>query len=336
MDSMEQVSGRDVYCKYCNSLLRLTQALEQAGTVSDIDLNLLRVFDALMDTGSVSSAAGRLHLSVPATSRALGRLRRSMNDPIMVRAGRGLVPTPFALRATARVRALLDAAEELLADDGDEDPATWRRTFVIRINDGLAPVLAPRLISRIARQAPDVSFRFVSQSSKDADSLRNGTIDLDIGVFVPDVPDLHFHNLIVDHFVALVAADSPLGRARTLSVDDLCRYPHISASRRGLDRGPIDDALAGMGRARRVIATVPTYAVATLLALEADVIALVPQVLARHLLDRGVPVRPHEVPLPLPELRIDMRWHRRLEADRETEWLRSHATAALQGLLPDQ
>lgn len=106
----------------------------------DIDLNLLRVFDALMETGSVSAASEQLHLSIPATSRALGRLRRAMDDPIMVRAGRGLVPTPFALRSAPRVRTLLNSAAELLRDSTDDDPMTWRRTFVIRIDDGLTPL----------------------------------------------------------------------------------------------------------------------------------------------------------------------------------------------------
>ncbi len=303
--------------------------LVETADVSDLDLNLLRVFDALLDTGSVSRAAERLHLSVPATSRALARLRRSMNDPILVRAGRGLVPTPFALRSVARVRALLDGADELLSDSAGDDPATWRRTFTIRINDGLTPVLAPRLISRIAGEAPGISFQFVSQSSKDPDSLRDGSIDLDIGVSDAQAPDLHSQNLLVDHFVALVAADSRLGRVRALTIDHLCQYPHISASRRGLAHGPLDQALAENGRTRHVLATVPTYAVATLLALEKDVISLVPRVLAHHLVERGVPVRWHEVPLALPDVRIDMRWHRRLDTDRETQWLREHASATL-------
>lgn len=297
--------------------------------MTDLDLNLLRVFDRLMETGSVSAAAAQLHLSIPATSRALGRLRRAMDDPILVRAGRGLVPTPFALRSAPRVRALLDSAEELLADSADDDPATWQRTFVVRINDGLTPVVAPRLISRTAAQAPGIAFRFVSQSSKDPEPLRDGTVDLDVGVADTVAPDLRVQNLLVDHFVALVAADSTLGRVRRLTVDHLCNHPHISASRRGLDRGPLDAALSELGRTRRVVATVPTYAVASLLALEDGVIALVPLVLARHLVARHVPVRIHEVPLPLPEARVDLRWHRRLDGDPQTRWLRGHASTVL-------
>jgi DNA-binding transcriptional LysR family regulator len=295
----------------------------------NLDLNLLRVFDALMDTGSVTAAAVRLHLSPPATSRALARLRRAMNDPILVRAGRGLVPTPFALRSAPRVRALLEGASELVADASGSDPATWRRSFVVRVNDGLAPVLVPKLIARITAEAPGVSLRLVAQSTKDPDALRDGSVDLDIAVADPPAPDVHVRTLFVDHYVALVSARSTLGRARRLSVAQLCRYPHISVSRKGRTRGPLDDALEALGRARRVVAVVPTYAAASLLALEDDVIVLVPRVMAQHLADHGVPVRWHEVPFELPRVTVDQRWHRRMDSDRPSQWLRGHVAATL-------
>lgn len=299
-----------------------------------LDLNLLRVFDALMETGSVSGAAVRLHLSVPATSRALGRLRRALGDPILVRAGRGLVPTPFALRSVAQVRSLLEGAEELLSDTRSSEPRTWRRSFALRINDGLAPVLASRLISSVAAVAPGVSIRFVAQDSKDHDVLRDGTIDLDVGVGGTPAPDIEVHELFVDRFVALVCADSTMGRAPRLTVDDLVRYPHISASRRGKTRGPLDDALEQAGRARRVVAVVPTLAAASLLALEPDLIALVPYVLARHLQTRGVPVRSHDLPFALPAVTVNQRWHRRFREDRPSQWLRSQVAAALDEVRP--
>ena len=297
----------------------------------ELDLNLLRVLDALLDTGSVSAAAVRLHLSVPATSRALSRLRRAMNDPIMVRAGRGLVPTPFAHRSRAQVRALLDAAEALRATPSDS-PATWRRTFSIRINDGLAPVLGPRLTGRVAAAAPDVTIRFVAQDSKDPEPLRAGTLDLDVGAADPPPPDLHTHTLFTDRVVALVAADSHLGRAAELTIADLVNYPHISASRRGLKRGPLDDRLADRGLTRRVTSIVPNYAVAALLALEPDIISLAPRVLAEHLVERGVPLRWHEFPVPLPTVDVGLRWHRRLDEDAPSQWLRNQVRAAVKPL----
>jgi DNA-binding transcriptional LysR family regulator len=299
--------------------------------VEEMDLNLLRVFDALMDTGSVSAAADRLHLSAPATSRALSRLRRAMNVPVMVRAGRGLVPTPFAQRSRSQVKALLDMAAALKAVPADS-PATWRRTFAIRINDGLAPVVSSRLAGRIAAEAPGVTLRFVAQDSKAVEPLRDGTLDLDLGVADPPPPDLYTQTLFTDGVVALVAADSDLGRAPALKLDDLTRYPHVSASRRGLTRGPIDDALQELGLTRHVISVVPNYAAAALLALEPDVISIVPRVLAEHLIERGVPVRWHEFPVPLPDVDVDLRWHRRLNEDPASQWLRNHVRAAVKPL----
>jgi DNA-binding transcriptional LysR family regulator len=288
----------------------------------NLDLNLLRVFDALMDTGSVAEAAVRLHLSAPATSRALSRLRRAMKDPILVRAGRGLVPTPFAQQSARTVKALLEAADGLRADPAGSDPSSWKRTFSIRLNDALTPVLAPRLTRRIAGEAPGVRLQFVHQDSKEPEPLRDGTIDLDIGVADPAPPDIHSSTLFTAHFVAVVAADSELGRAPRVTVDDLCRYPHISASRRGLARGPLDDALAQIGRSRHVAAVVPSYAVGALMALEEDLICLVPHVTAAHLIERGVPLRGHEVPFDLPTAKVELRWHRRVHNDPASLWLR--------------
>lgn len=300
----------------------------------DLDLNLLRVFDALMDTGSVTEAATRLHLSAPATSRALGRLRRAMNDPLLVRAGRSLAPTPFALRSAARVKSLLQTAAELRADPAVGEPRSWRRTFSVRINDGLAPVVTSRLTHRIAAEAPGVRLRFTAQDYKEPDLLRDGSLDLDVGVLGPPSPDVLCRRLFSDHFVAVVAADSDLGRVARLTVEDLCAHPHISASRRGLARGPLDDALEAQGRSRHVTAVVPSYAVAALIALEGDVICLLPRVLARHLVDRQVPLRYHEVPLDLPTADIEARWHRRVDNDPASRWLRDHLQRAMEPLAP--
>ncbi|WP_067498354.1 LysR family transcriptional regulator [Actinoplanes sp. TFC3] len=294
-----------------------------------LDLNLLRVFDALLDTGSVAEAAVRLHLSAPATSRALSRLRRAMNDPILVRAGRGLVPTPFAQRSVRTVRALLEAADGLRAESAGSDPSSWQRSFSIRVNDALTPVLASRLTRRIAGEAPGVRLRFMRQEAKEPEALRDGSLDLDVGVADPPPPDIHTSLLFTDRFVAVVAAGSELGRAPELNLDDLCRHPHISASRRGLARGPLDDALERLGRSRHVAAVVPSYAVGALMAMEDDLICLVPQVTATHLIERGVPLRYHEVPFELPTADVELRWHRRVHNDPASRWLREHVREAL-------
>ena len=301
--------------------------------MQNMDLNLLRVFDALMDTRSVTQAAQRLHLSAPATSRALARLRIAMDDPILVRAGQGLVPTPFALRSASRVKALLEAAAQLQRDATGSDPVGWRRTFSIRLNDALIPVLAPRLLRLVAVAAPGVRLRFAAQDAKELDALRDGTLDLDIGIAGAPPPDIHTADLYTDRFVAAVAARSTLGRAESLTVDDLCAHPHISASRRGLARGPLDDALEAVGRSRHVAAIAPSYAVGALMALEGDAICLLPRAMTAHLAERGVPLRIHEVPFALPTVPVELRWHRRLDRDPTSRWLRERVHEAVQPLL---
>lgn len=286
-----------------------------------LDLNLLRVFDVLMDTSSVSRAADRLHLSIPATSRALGRLRHAMNDPILVRAGRGMVPTPFAQRSAARVKALLDDADRLRSDTVG-DPSGWNRTFQIRINDALSPFLAPRLTRLVSAQAPRVQLQFVAQQSKKVDLLRDGTLDLDVGVADQTPPDVLTSVLFTDVFVAVVSSASELGEKRSLTLDELCSVPHVSASRRGLERGPLDEALERAGYSRRVVAIVPTYAVGALMALEEDVLCLIPSRLASHLQERGVPLRAHQVPVDLPVSVVQQRWHQRMDSDPSSRWLR--------------
>lgn len=298
-----------------------------------LDLNLLRVLDALIRTSSVSKAAELLHLSVPATSRAMQRLRGAMHDPILVRAGRGMVPTPFATSIGARVRGLLEEIDHLRSDTIGS-PSTWRRSFSVRINDALTPVIAPRLTRLVAAEAPSVQLAFVGQDSKSVDSLRDGTLDLDVGVLDGSPADVYTSVLFVDVFVAVVSASSALGRQERLSIDDLCSVPHVSASRRGLDHGPLDEVLARTGRARRVVAVVPSYAVGALMALEDDLLCLVPSRLASHLQDRGVPLRAHQVPATLPSATVEQRWHQRAETDPASRWLRTMMRTAVSTLPP--
>lgn len=294
---------------------------------ADLDLNLLKVFDALVQAGSVTGAAERLHLSVPAASRALGRLRQAMGDPVFVRAGRGLAPTPFALRAAPQVRSLLEGAQALLVDERDLDLARLQRTFTIRINDSVAATLAQGLVTQVTAAAPLVTVRFVTEGAEDVEGLRDGTVDLDVGVQHRDAPDLRGEELYAEAFVALVAQGSALGRGGPPTAAQLCAHPHVSTSRRGRARGPLDDALAARGLARHVSAVVSSYPVAVLMAAESDLVALVPRRLARHFAQR-IAVRWFAVPLELPTALVGQRWHARLDHDPAQRWLRGEVVVA--------
>ncbi|WP_431927342.1 LysR family transcriptional regulator [Amycolatopsis tucumanensis] len=295
-----------------------------------LDLNLLRVFDALLREGSVTAAAERLHLSIPATSRALGRLRRAMDDPILVRAGRGMAPTPFALRTAPRVRSLLEEASALISADREVRLAELERTFTIRINDGVAATLAAAAVEAASAVAPGVTLRFVAEGSESAEALRDGSVDLDIGVGEATAPDIRTAVLYRERLVGIVRADSPLGRHRRPTLAQLCRHPHVSASRRGRARGPLDEALDAAGLQRHVAAVVPTFAVAALLVSSSGYVGLVPQRLAAQY-GSVLGLRWFPVAAELPELEVNLQWHARLDADPAHRWLRATIRDAVGG-----
>jgi DNA-binding transcriptional LysR family regulator len=276
-----------------------------------LDLNLLRVFDALVQDGSVTAAAERLHLSIPAASRALARLRRAVGDPVLVRAGRGMVPTPFALQIAPRVRSLLDEAAAL-GNAKELDPAELRRTFTIRVSDGVVT----SLVAAVAAQAPGVVLRFVAEGDESVEALRDGSVDLEIGAGHDDESDIRSAVLFTERFVGVVRADHPLGNRPTPR--QLCRHPHVSVSRRGRVRGPLDDALHAVGLRRHVAAVVPFFSAAAQLVASSDYVGLVPRRLAaQHPSLRWFPIG-----LPLPEVEARMFWHARLDADPAQRWLR--------------
>ncbi|MBR7839434.1 LysR family transcriptional regulator [Actinospica durhamensis] len=286
-----------------------------------LDLNLLRVFDALLQDSSVTAASERLHLSIPATSRALGRLRRAMADPILVRAGRSMAPTPFALRAAPRVRALLDEAAALISADREVVPAELARTFTIRINEGIVATLAPAVINAASAAAPHVTLRFVAEGTESVEALRDGSIDLDIGAGDVTAPDLRTAVLYHERLVGIVRTDHPLGRRRKPTLAELCDHPHVSASRRGRARGPLDDALEAAGLRRHVAAVVPTFAAAALMVASGRYVGLIPERLAEEH-GPALSLHPFAIPAPLPEPDIRLSWHARLDADPAQRWLR--------------
>src|SRR6187431_3356511 len=149
--------------------------------MSTPDLNLLVTLDVLLAEGSVARAAQRLRLSPSAMSRALARLRETTGDPLLVRAGRGLVPTPRALELRGRVGQLVQDAEAALSPAENLNLKQLVRTFTLRTSEGFVENFGPDLIARLSAEAPGVRLRFVQKSDKDSASLRDGTVDLDTG-----------------------------------------------------------------------------------------------------------------------------------------------------------
>src|SRR5215207_8536478 len=240
------------------------------------DLNLLVTLDVLLSEGSVARAARRLRLSSSAMSRALARLRETIGDPLLVRAGRGLVPTPRALELRERVGQLVQEAQAVLRPSETLNLKQLARAFTLRTSDGFVENFGPDLIARVGEEAPGVRLRFVQKPDKDSTSLRDGSVDLETGVVGKATsPEVRAQALFRDRFIGVVR----MGHALTQGEITPTRYAagrHICVSRRGLDKGPIDEALEPFGLEREIIAIVGGFSAALALARASDLIASVP------------------------------------------------------------
>jgi len=286
--------------------------------MSSRDLNLLTALNVLLAEGSVVGAAKRLHLSPSAMSRTLARLRAAVGDPILVRAGRSLVPTPRATALRARVRQLVEDADALFSRDRQLDLAQLERTFTIRANDGFVEAFGARLITLITQTAPHVRLRFAPKADKDVTALRDARIDLDIGTEGETGPELLRQTLLRDRFVGVVRTDHPLLRTG-LTPEAYAGCDHLSVSRRGLAAGPIDQALAALGLARRVVAIVGDFPAALAIARSSDFVA---NVSAHATAARPDGLASFELPVATPPLVIAQMWHPRADADPAHRWLR--------------
>jgi len=288
--------------------------------MSTPDFNLLAVLDVLLAEGSVAGAARRLRLSPSAMSRALARLRETTGDPLLVRAGRGLVPTPRAVALREQVGRLVQDAEAVLRPAEKLDLAQLARTFTLRTREGFVENFGPALVARVAQEAPGVRLSFVQKLDKDSTALRDGTVDLETGVIgKATAPELRVQALFRDRFTGVVRKGHPLGQGEITPA----RYAaarHIAVSRRGLGAEPVDEALAALGLQREVAAIVGSFSAALALADASDLVACVPE---RHTGKLRAGMWSFALPVPTPEFTVSLLWHPRLDADPAHRWLRA-------------
>jgi DNA-binding transcriptional LysR family regulator len=284
------------------------------------DLNLLFTLDVLLAEGSVARAARRLRLSPSAMSRALTRLRAATGDPLLVRAGRGLVPSPRALEMREQVARLVHDAQAALRPATKLDLPRLVRTFTLRTSEGFVENFGATLVGRVTQAAPGVRLRFVPKIDRDSGPLRDGTVDLETGIIGTSTgPEVRTRALFRDRFIGLVQPGHPLCTGRMT----LARYVaarHILVSRRGAATGPVDDALASLGVDRPIATIVGGFSAAIALARGSDLVATVPE---RHTGVMRDGMHGFTLPLPLPPLTVSLLWHPRLDADPAHRWLRA-------------
>jgi DNA-binding transcriptional LysR family regulator len=288
--------------------------------MSRADLNLLVALDVLLTEGNVARAARRLKLSPSAMSRTLARLRETTGDPLLVRAGRGLVPTPRALEVREKVGPLVEEAEALLRPAEKPRLASLVRTFTLRTSDGFVENFGAELIARVGREAPHVQLRFVQKlDNRESSLLREGSVDLETGVIAETTsPEVRAQALFRDRFIGVVRSGHPLMKGK-VTAKRFAAARHVYVSRRGLDKGPVDEALQDLGLEREIVTIVSGFSTALALVRNSDLVATVPE---RHTGNLRAGMQSFPLPITIPEITISMLWHPRLHSDPAHRWLR--------------
>lgn len=313
---MRKRKARELHCT------RAFDAIAQENydaAMSRPDLNLLYTLDIVLAEGNVARAARRMRLSPSAMSRALARLREATGDPLLVRAGRKLVPTPRAVELRAQVSGLVQHGETILRPSEQLDLMGLIRTFTLRTSDGFVENFGAALIARVEQEAPGVRLRFIQKPDKDSSPLREGAVDLETGVVESTTaPEVRTLAMFQDRYVGVGRHGHALSKGKITAA----RYAaarHVFVSREGLTKGVMDEALSDLELERKVTSIVGGFAAALALARGSELIATVPE---RHTANLRTGMFTFPLPVALESFTVSLLWHPRLDADPAHRWLR--------------
>lgn len=288
-----------------------------------LDLNLLAAFDALMIERNVTRAAAQVGVSQPAMSAALGRLRTLFSDPLFLRSAEGLLPTARAREMAGPVSAALQTIEAALLVQPRFDPVEAETTFNLGMSDYPAFVLLPQLTQALSELAPGITLNVHSFNARDdaVDLLDAGTIDAAIGILPTQTEGrILTWPLLRDGFVTLLRHDHPAA-PREMDLETFLSLPHVLVSPEGDRYGLVDQALAQMGRQRRIALTLPhMFAAPTIVAHSDNVATLMKSVVLNSADRHKLTLFP--TPLAMPEIELHLIWHRRNAAHQAQQWLR--------------
>lgn len=302
---------------------------------ASLDLNLLRVFDAMMSELSTVRAGERIGLSQPAVSSALGRLRAVLSDDLFVREGNRMIPTPRALELREPVRQALAGVEEAFAIVTAFDPSTASRSFMLIGSDYFSTLLVPSLAARIMREAPSLTLQMIDHPSGEVfGMLSDGRCDVVIDRALETPEWIGSRKLFRSWLVCIARREHPflVGRGirpgETIPADAFCAMPQVLRSADGSKVGTIDPALARMGLSRRVMLTVPHFQAVALAVAASDLLGSIPVHFAQLVADR-LELDVFMPPMPSPAMDVTMYWHRRFDRDAGNAWLRDQIANVL-------
>jgi DNA-binding transcriptional LysR family regulator len=305
-----------------------------------LDLNLLRVFGAVMVERNVTRAAARLAMTQPAVSNALRRLREASGDELFVTVPSGVLPTAQAEAWWPEVSSALDSLRRVF-DPQLFEPTRDERSFALAMADATATVLMPALVAALVGRHARSDLRVLPLVSRDPrPQLEHGGADLALGFFPGVAHDLAAEGgraaavlepLYACEYICVMRRDHPLAGETALTLDAYCAAEHVRVSFAGRPRGFVDEALAMRGRSRRVVLTVNQFATAARVIHESDLLSVLPRsfVPATGFAD-GLAWR--AAPMVLPKIEVALLWHRRHERDPAQRWLRAMVSEVVRGL----
>jgi DNA-binding transcriptional LysR family regulator len=303
-----------------------------------VDLNLLGVLHALLDERNVTRAAARVHLSQPAASNALARLRHLFGDPLLVRGDGGLVLTPRAQALVEPLSLAISQIEATLTAGSGFDAPSSTVTFTLATSDALQIGLLPLLMSHLAGQAPGIQLvctPLVGVAKGTGDpaperELASGDVDLALGFFAKPPAQLHARRLFDGDFACVVRQEHPVAK-RALTARQFVELGHVVTTASHHDQSTVDATLARHAMQRKAAVVVPQYSVVPYVIARSDFIAVLPRALAEGFA-RLFGLRVIEPPLKLPGYTISQLWHERTHRSLAHRWLRETVTGLVAGL----
>jgi DNA-binding transcriptional LysR family regulator len=286
-----------------------------------VDLNLYVVFETVCEEGNLSRAADRLFLTQPAISHALNRLREHYQDPLFVRRGHRMEPTPMAQRIRPQIQAALQGLQETLQPAAGFDPQASQKRFVLGMRDNVESIMTPRIMAMLERLAPQTQLASVRVPRRDMEAgLSAGRLDLAFDVLLPVGPRIQHEPLMADHFCVVARADHPaIGHRMTLKKYLAAR--HIVVSSRQSGPSVEDFELSRLGLRREVAMRCQHAYVAMRTAASTDLLLTVPASVARSQM-LTADLNSWKIPVELPPLAIHMYWHEDLADESSNRWLR--------------
>lgn len=296
--------------------------------LSRIDLNLFTVFDAIYREGGITPASRRLHLSQPAVSHALGRLRELLNDPLFERRGHEMIPTPLARSLADSIASSLGNLEQMLQRVGHFEPGTAHRCFTIAARDSHELTFLPALMARIGQEATHIDVASVRIDRRELEEdLQSGEIDLALDIALPLSSDVRRERIGAEPLVVLARADHPVVRGE-LDIETYTSLSHVLITGRRRGGGYEDSVLARMGLARHIKMRCQQHAAASQVVSRSDLLATLTRGQAL-MVNRHTHNQVLSFPVEVPPLESFLYWHCNVEEDPASQWFRAQVRACL-------